>query len=77
MIGVQGVSTLSQTSIKRRAELADFIIDHDIHYIFPETSTKDNYVRAIIEDCGAKGHKLNIGEKLYSDALGGKKYRHD
>ncbi len=72
VIGVQGVSTLSQTSIKRRAELTDFIIENKITYIFPETSTKDNYVHAIIEDCSAKGHVLKIGQKLYSDALGGK-----
>ena len=71
VIGVQGISTLSQTSIKRRTELTNFMIEHDIHYIFPETSTKDNYVKAIIEDCAEKNYRLNIGEKLYSDALGG------
>lgn len=70
VVGIQGVSTLSQTSIKHRQDLSNFIIERKIKKIFPETSVRDNQVKAIIEDCEAKKHKVEIGNKLYSDALG-------
>ena len=70
VLGIQGVSTLSQTSIKKRTSLSDFIIEKEIKAIFPEASVRDNQVNAIIEDCNAKGYHLQVGHTLYSDALG-------
>ncbi|MDB4835521.1 zinc ABC transporter substrate-binding protein [Cyclobacteriaceae bacterium] len=70
VIGIQGLSTLSQTSIKKRTELSQLIIDKNIRLIFPEASVRDNQVNALLEDCQSKGYKLNIGSTLYSDALG-------
>lgn len=72
VIGIQGISTLSQTSLKRRTELSQLIIDNKIQAIFPEASVRDNQVKALLEDCQSKGYQLKTGNTLYSDALGEK-----
>ena len=72
VIGIQGISTLSQTSLKRRTDLSGLIIDNHIKAIFPEASVRDNQVTALIEDCKSKGYDLKTGATLYSDALGEK-----
>ncbi len=72
VIGIQGISTLSQTSLKRRTDLANLIIEREIKAIFPEASVRDNQVEALIEDCKSKGYTVKTGNTLYSDALGEK-----
>ena len=72
VIGIQGISTLSQTSLKRRTDLSKLIIDNEIKAIFPEASVRDNQVEALLEDCESKGYLLKTGNTLYSDALGEK-----
>lgn len=72
VIGIQGISTLSQTSLKRRTDLSDLIVSNQIKAIFPEASVRDNQVTALIEDCKSKGYDLKTGATLYSDALGEK-----
>jgi manganese/zinc/iron transport system substrate-binding protein len=70
VIGIQGISTLSQTSLKRRTDLSQLIIENQINAIFPEASVRDNQVEALLEDCNSKGYDLKTGNTLYSDALG-------
>jgi manganese/zinc/iron transport system substrate-binding protein len=70
VIGIQGISTLSQTSLRRRTNLSQLIIDNEIKAIFPEASVRSNQVDALIEDCKSKNYNLEIGNTLYSDALG-------
>ena len=72
VIGIQGISTLSQTSLKRRTDLSGLIINNQIQAIFPEASVRDNQVQALLEDCKSKGYELKTGNTLYSDALGEK-----
>jgi len=72
VIGIQGISTLAQTSLKRRTDLSQLIIENKIKAIFPEASVRDNQVEALLEDCKTKGYILKTGKTLYSDALGEK-----
>lgn len=68
--GIQGLSTESEAGVKDIEALINFIIERQIPAIFVETSVSDKNVRAIIEGCAARGHKLSIGGELFSDAMG-------
>ena len=70
VIGIQGISTLAQTSLKRRTNLSQLIIENNIKAIFPEASVRDSQVKAVLEDCKEKGYIVKTGKTLYSDALG-------
>ena len=68
--GIQGISTESEAGVRDLEELIDFIIEQKIPAIFVETSVSDKNVRALIEGATAKGHPLQIGGTLFSDAMG-------
>lgn len=67
---VQGMSTVSDFGLKDIANLIDLIIANQIKAIFVETSVSDKSIKAVIEGCLEKGHKVKIGGYLYSDAMG-------
>ncbi len=68
--GLLGISTAVETSLAERSALAKFITDRKIRAIFVETSVNPRSVRAIIQDCKALNHTVEIGGQLYSDAMG-------
>ena len=70
VIGLQGISTVSEASLRKRTELVNLIVDRGIKAVFIESSVDPRYIQAIVEDCKAKGHKTTIGGILYSDAMG-------
>ncbi|MCH7791054.1 MAG: zinc ABC transporter substrate-binding protein [Planctomycetes bacterium] len=67
---IQGVSTVAAASTKHMEELTNFIVEHKIKAIFVETSVPDDNVKQLIESCEKQNHKLVIGGKLFSDAMG-------
>lgn len=71
--GLQGISTLSEYGLKDISELIQFIIKNDIKSIHTESSISPKSIEAVIEGCNNKGHKLILGDVLYSDALGHEK----
>src|SRR5690606_22088725 len=68
--GVQGLSTESEAGLKRVEELVRLIVDQKIRAAFFESSVPDRNIRALVEGAAARGHRLEIGGELYSDALG-------
>jgi manganese/zinc/iron transport system substrate-binding protein len=68
--GVQGLSTESEAGLKRIEELVRLVVDRKIAAVFVESSVPDRNIRALVEGAAARGHKLEIGGELYSDALG-------
>ncbi len=70
--GIQGVSTESEASEAHMRELIKFIVTNQIKAIFVETSVNDKAARSIIQACanGTPPHKVIIGGKLFSDAMG-------
>lgn len=68
--GIKGFSTTSETSIKYAQELVEFIVEKDIHTIFPESSTSDKDLKRILEVCEERNHELKLGEELYTDSMG-------
>jgi len=68
--GVQGMSTESEAGLATITELVQMIVDRDVPSIFVESSVSSNTMRALVEGCAARGHTIQLGGPLYSDALG-------
>ena len=68
--GIQGISTNSEAGVHEINELVEFIVRRRIKAVFVETSVAEKNVRALVEGCRARGHTVNIGGELYSDAMG-------
>lgn len=67
---IQGISTDSEASVRQVAELVDFLTTRQIKAVFVETSVSDQNIRALLEGCAARGHRVVIGGALFSDAMG-------
>jgi manganese/zinc/iron transport system substrate-binding protein len=65
VIGLQGVSTVSEAALADMANLVDFIRKQNVKAIFVETSVNPAAIKRVAEDAGVK-----IGGELYSDAMG-------
>jgi manganese/zinc/iron transport system substrate-binding protein len=68
--GLQGISTTAEFGLKDVSQLVDFIIERQIRALFVETSVSPRAIEAVVEGCRKQGHRVRIGGKLYSDALG-------
>lgn len=66
----QGVTTESEAAISDINDLVNFIVENDIRSIFVENIVSDRNLQAVIEGARKKGHDLQIGGELFSDATG-------
>ena len=67
---LQGLSTASEFGLKDVKDLVDFIVKRRIKAVFVESSVPRKPLEAVVEGCKKKGHKLQIGGELFSDAMG-------
>lgn len=65
VVGVQGISTVSEAGLADVAKTVDFIKSKQVKAIFVESSVPHATIERIAKDSGAK-----IGGELFSDALG-------
>ena len=70
VMGIQGISTESEAGLNRIAELVDMLVERRIGAVFVESSVSDRNVRALVEGAAARGHEVQIGGELFSDAMG-------
>lgn len=70
VLAIQGISTESEAGLQRIEALVDTLVTRDIGAIFVESSVSDRNVRALIEGARARGHVVEIGGELFSDAMG-------
>ncbi len=68
--GIQGMSTDAEAGVRELSRLADFIAERKVKAVFVETSVPERFVKALVEGCRARGHSVEIGGQLYSDAMG-------
>lgn len=68
--GLQGISTLSESGLKDVTDMVNFIIDNEIKAVFVENSVPQKALRSVIDGCRSKGHDVEVGGELFSDALG-------
>ncbi|MEO1206390.1 MAG: zinc ABC transporter substrate-binding protein [Pseudomonadota bacterium] len=70
VIGIQGISTESEAGLQRIRELVDMLVTRKIGAVFVETSVSNRNIKALIEGAASRGHTVNIGGELFSDAMG-------
>jgi manganese/zinc/iron transport system substrate-binding protein len=70
VLGIQGISTEGEAGLQRMAKLVDLLVDRNIAAVFVESSVSDRNIRALIEGAAAKGHTVQVGGELFSDAMG-------
>ncbi|MCF6234120.1 MAG: zinc ABC transporter substrate-binding protein [Rhodobacteraceae bacterium] len=70
VLSIQGISTASEAGLNRIGRLVDLLVERQITAVFVESSVSDRSIRALIEGAAAKGHILEIGGELFSDAMG-------
>lgn len=70
VVGLQGLSTITEAGVQDVRELAKFIIDNKVKAIFVESSVPRRTIEALQQAVKSKGHEVTIGGTLYSDALG-------
>ncbi|MGH8503263.1 MAG: metal ABC transporter solute-binding protein, Zn/Mn family [Gammaproteobacteria bacterium] len=68
--GVQGLSTESEAGLKRINDLIDLIVETGTAAVFVETTVSRQNIEALIEGAHARGHEVEIGGELFSDAMG-------
>jgi len=65
VVGLQGVSTVSEAALADMASLVDFIKKQGVKAIFVETSVNPEAIKRVATDAGVK-----VGGELSSDSLG-------
>jgi len=70
VVGLQGLSTATEAGVQDVQKLAAFIIEYGVKAIFVESSVPKRTIEALQEAVKSKGHNVEIGGTLYSDALG-------
>ena len=70
VVGLQGLSTATEAGVQDVQNLSKFIIDNKIKAIFVESSVPKRTIEALQAAVNSKGHDVEIGGTLYSDALG-------
>jgi manganese/zinc/iron transport system substrate-binding protein len=68
--GLQGISTESEAGTGDVQDLVDFIVERKIRAIFVESSVPQRNIEAVQAAVQSKGHEVNIGGELFSDAMG-------
>ncbi|MEM6888590.1 MAG: zinc ABC transporter substrate-binding protein [Pseudomonadota bacterium] len=70
VMGIQGISTESEAGLNRISQLVETLVARNISAVFVETSVSDRNIRALVEGAAARGHTVEIGGALFSDAMG-------
>lgn len=70
VVGLQGLSTATEAGVQDVQKLATFIIDKQVKAIFVESSVPKRTIEALQAAVKSKGHSVEIGGTLFSDALG-------
>ncbi|HWB09085.1 MAG TPA: zinc ABC transporter substrate-binding protein [Pirellulales bacterium] len=67
---IQGISTQAEAGVSQINGLVDFISQRKIKAVFVETSVSERNIQALVEGCADRGHQVEIGGQLFSDAMG-------
>ncbi len=70
VVGVQGLSTESEAGLQQINHLVDMLVDRNIKSVFVESSVSEKNIMALIDGAKSRGHTINVGAELFSDAMG-------
>jgi manganese/zinc/iron transport system substrate-binding protein len=68
--GLQGISTVSEFGLADVNSLVDLIVERKIKAVFVESSVPKRSIEAVVAGARSRGHDVQIGGQLYSDAMG-------
>ena len=66
----QGISTATEAGIEDIRRTIDVLVERDVPAIFAESTISPDIVEAVREGAGARGHVVEIGGELFTDAMG-------
>ncbi len=70
VLGIQGISTDSEASIREVSKLVSIIADRKVPAVFVESSVPQKTIQSLVEGAAARGWTVRIGGELFSDAMG-------
>jgi len=70
VVGLQGISTVAEYGVNDVIRMVDLIMGRRLKAIFVESSVPQRSINAVREGCRGRGHEVQIGGTLYSDAMG-------
>jgi len=70
VVALQGISTESDISMRDVIDLTSYIVNHHIKTLFLESSISSRNIEAVQQAVHARGWHVQLGDELYSDALG-------
>ena len=71
VIGLQGISTLSEAGLNDVDRVANLVVDRGVKAIFVESSVPRRAIESVQAAARSRGRQVAIGGQLYSDSLGG------
>lgn len=70
VVGIQGISTESEAGVRDIERLVGLLVDRNVGAVFVESTVSRRNIEALIAGARAKGHTVEIGGELFSDAMG-------
>ena len=70
VVGLQGISTLSEAGLKDVDRVVGLVIDRGVKAIFVESSVPRRSIEAVQAAVQSRGRQVAIGGQLFSDSLG-------
>jgi manganese/zinc/iron transport system substrate-binding protein len=70
VVGLQGISTLSEAGLKDVDRVVGIVIDRGVKAIFIESSVPRRSIEAVQAAVQSRGKQVAIGGQLFSDSLG-------
>ena len=70
VVGIQGISTLSEAGLKDVDRVVDLVVDRKVPAVFIESSVPRRSIEAVQAAVKSRGHEATIGGQLFSDSLG-------
>ncbi len=70
VVGLQGISTVAEFGVADVRRLVDLIAGRGIKAVFIESSVPRRSIDAVVEGCRGRGHPIEVGGTLFSDAMG-------
>ncbi|MBW3113245.1 zinc ABC transporter substrate-binding protein [Bacillus sp. MCCB 382] len=70
VMGLQGLSTDAEYGLADVQSLVNTLVDRNIKAVFVESSISEKSIKAVIAGAEDKGHEVEKGGELFSDAMG-------
>lgn len=70
VLGLQGLSTLSEPGLRDLTGLVKFIVDRNIKAVFAEQTISPKAIKAVVAGCESQNHTIKLAGPLYTDSLG-------